>query len=135
MERCRRQHATPRTTALSFVGSLRQGDRQAVRQAVATGAAANDGLRNTGNAAATIDFLQQCCIWLAKEARFGLRSNPPGVNAPFVSQSPMPRSSPPPHRRVRPASNPALCASAATRLAWAAGALFLLWSVILWALA
>ena len=34
-----------------------------------------------------------------------------------------------------PASSPVLCTSAVTRLASAAAALLLLWSVILWALA
>ncbi|EXI67142.1 MAG: hypothetical protein AW08_02244 [Candidatus Accumulibacter adjunctus] len=45
-----------------------------------------------------------------------------------------PRPPAPPSRRL-PAGNPVLCASTAARLAWAAGALILLWSVILWALA
>ena len=44
--------------------------------------------------------------------------------------APHPRSTPPAADR----RNPALCASALSRLGWGAGALLLLWLVIAWAL-
>jgi cell division septal protein FtsQ len=46
----------------------------------------------------------------------------------------MPSVVPPRHSARNPQANPVLCASAAARLIWAAGALVLLWTTVLWAL-
>jgi hypothetical protein len=76
---------------------------------------------------------QQCCIWPRNEARFALRRKPPRFTflVPACRCLPLPR---PAESANLAKANPVLCASAASRVIWAAGALVALWTTVLWAL-